>query len=68
MGFGFHMLEVSPMQPSVGSAVPALSVVQISFPFSPVLPSALAAMLKEKSEDKEGMHTSSLPTSEAPGE
>lgn len=56
------------MQPSVGSAVPALSVVQISFPFSPVLPSALAAMLKEKLEDKEGMHTSSLPTSEALGE
>lgn len=56
------------MQPTVGSAVPALSVAQISFPPSPLSPSALAAMLRGKLEDKEGMHSSSLPTSEAPGE
>lgn len=52
MGFTVHMLGVSPMQPSVGSAVPALSVAQISFLRSPVSPSALAAMLRGKLEDK----------------
>lgn len=55
MGFTLHMLEVSPMQPSVGSAVPALSVAQISFLPSPVSPPALAATLREKLEDKEKM-------------
>lgn len=68
MGFGFHMLGVSPMQPSVGTAVPALSVAQISFLPSLVSPSALAAMLRGKLEDKEEKHASSLPKSEALGE
>lgn len=53
MGLGFMSWGVSPMQPSTGSAVPALSVVQISFLHSPVAPSALAAMLREKLEEKE---------------
>lgn len=56
------------MQPSKGSAVPALSVAQISFPPSPVSPSALAAMLRGKLENKEKVHASSLPKSEALGE